>query len=342
MTRKRPTPIVPELDEDGGIRWAWDFVEPTERGSQVLVEQRVATDDDEHIEGTTLFVASTDSPDRAMDVVSQNWKLAAFRQNPVILDNHNYSRVVGRGMTATVPKKGKDAGKLMIRVEWDQESPDPSIRNVGHQHLKRFRSAGSVGFRAAKKTLRHKLPTDHQYYQEPIEVEGWFGKELYSGTLYESPELFEFSSATIPMNADALQRSFHTMVRRAEGDPAPAADPGAGDDAAPTDILEWLSDAGRRGQMLDALWPDAMVRLRDSLFPEDEDEEPEGEAPPADESLPAKAMRRLIRPGILDVLRSTEARRIVAAYPSRPTLTPTTTPSPGVLARVAAQILEKR
>lgn len=157
--------------------------------------------------GTTTFIASTDDEDRALDIVKQDWRLRNFRNNPVILDNHDPMRVVGRAESVKVPKNGEDAGSLVIRVAWDLDSPDPSIANVGRQHLKGIRKAGSVGFRSGRKTARNRLPTDSPYYREPMTFQSVWGDYEHAGILHEKNELLEFSSATIPMNPSALQRS---------------------------------------------------------------------------------------------------------------------------------------
>jgi hypothetical protein len=322
--KRRQKPATEQTET--GPRWAWDFVQPTERGGSVLVESRAENEDDpEAIPGTTLFVASTDTPDRAMDVVSQNWKLRAFRDNPVILDNHDHRRVVGHAVSVKVPKVGPDAGKLMIRVAWDIESPDPSIRNVGHQHLNGIRRAGSVGFRSTKTTRRDKLAPDHAYYQAPVEVETWWGTEMLAGKLYEGPELLEFSSATVPMNAEALQRSLVGTSRAeledpAEGDPSPPAE----DDTPVPEFLTLLADDGVRGQFVDLVWPDLATRFAELLAPpepESADEEPEA----------AKAFRA----AILRVLRTNEARRLLKAALDQgpPARTATATPFLSLLAR---------
>lgn len=250
------------------ISWAWDFVQPGEgESSTVLVEQRAAEGDPEAEPGTTLFVASTEDEDRAMDVVRQDWvNRSNFDRNPVILDNHNPYRVVGRGQSAKVPRKGDDAGKLMVRVKWDLESPDPTIAAVGHQHLNGFRAAGSVGFKSGRKTLRSKLDPNSPYYQQPIEVETWWGGTVeMSGTLYERNELLEFSSATIPMNPNALQRSL--LSAYADVDPA---------DASARAALTLPAEAAagvlgmietHRAQVLELLWPDVLERARtDTTF----------------------------------------------------------------------------
>lgn len=252
-----------EHEQRSGPSWAWDFVLPLEtdgqqRGLRGLVGQRKAEEDPEHIEGTTLFTASTATPDRAMDVIDQrSWRLASFRANPVILDNHDHLRVVGEGMSAKVPRKGPDEGKLMIRVRWDQDSPDPSVRNVGHQHLRRIRRAGSVGFKAGKKTARDKLPTDHPAYFEGVEIETWWGgKVKVAGTYFEQCELLEFSSATIPMNAEALQRS---ILGQPDGAPV--------DKGAVHDFRQWLADEANQKVAVDLLWKPILERVRtDATF----------------------------------------------------------------------------
>lgn len=230
--------------------------------------------------GTTLFVASTDDEDRALDVVRQDWKLAEFRSNPVILDNHNTLRVVGRGIEAKVPKAGEggDIGKLMIRVQWDLEAPDPSVRTVGHQHLNGFRSAGSVGFRSGKKTARNKLPTDHAAYREPMKVESfWGGSYEYAGYYFEQNTLMEFSSATLPMNPNALQRALggqpaatpeaQMLERLRELDPADvlrrlAVVEQTVDRAIAQDLRTALADEATRAGVLGLLLPDLKASMR--------------------------------------------------------------------------------
>lgn len=263
----------------------WDLALPLEGrdATAILVGQRTAQEDRAALErllalpnltaeelawvkaeldaqpGTTLFVASTDTPDRAMDVVKQDWRLANYRANPVVLDNHMHLRVVGKALSAIVPRTGDDAGKLMIRVQWDQDSPDPSVRNVGHQHLNGFRKAGSVGFRHGKKTRRHELPKDNPHYTEPKEVEGWWGKELVSGWLFEHNELLEHSSATIPMNAEALQRAVKSLVVGADRVVAPSPE---GRDRIREVLLEIVKDPAARKVLFAELVPELKSLMR--------------------------------------------------------------------------------
>lgn len=249
----------------------YDLVLCDERGLYTApVEQRAEDEDPAPQQATKLFVASTDAEDRALDVVRQDWRLARYRANPVFLDNHNPLRVAGHALSAGVPKTGDDAGKLLIRVQFDLDSPDPAIRTVGHQHMNGIRRAGSVGFRPGRRTARDKLPADHQYYREPIEIEGFWGKYKHAGTLMEQNELLEFSSATIPMNPDALQRSF--LERMGELEPedvdrrlqvvtqtVPRA---VGSDL----VSSWrAATTEQRAGFIELLWVDLLERLRTEL-----------------------------------------------------------------------------
>lgn len=216
-------------------------------------------------DGTTLFLASTEREDRHMDVVRQDWRLGAFKANPVILDNHDYRRIVGVATDAWVPKVTTDeidegmVGNLVIRVKWDLDNPDPMCADVGRQHIAGFRRAGSVGFAPGKKTERSKLASDSPYYREPIEVESWWGGTVkVSGYLYERCELREFSSATIPANPDAVQRAVTGQAPVARG-LAQLAD---------GDVERWLSalDPAARARVVKGLLGAADAETLDELI----------------------------------------------------------------------------
>lgn len=273
--------------DDDGRELAWELaleLDGTPGAHTILVEQRAAADDDGPA-GSTFFVASTDDEDRALDVVRQDWRLNNFKRNPVILDNHRPMRVAGRGEVRgadrfMVRTGGDLAGKLAGRVFWDLESPDPTIRVVGHQHVNGFRSAGSVGFRHGRRTERHKLNKDSPYYREPIKIETWWGGEIErSGYLFEKNELLEFSSATIPMNPEALQRALSAGDPGAQvADRLRELDPGdierrlaVLEQTVERDVADhlraslpgMLEDPETRAAVLDLLVPDLHQRMRD-------------------------------------------------------------------------------
>lgn len=146
----------------------------------------------------TRFVASTATPDRATDIVRQDWRLRDYRSNPVILWGHNASiPPVGRAVESKVPKEGPG---LLITVEWDESDENALGRLMASQYRRGFLSAGSVGFTAGKRTLRAELPEDHAAYQKlPKGTPTWAG-----GVYYEQNSLLEFSAVGIPMNPEAL------------------------------------------------------------------------------------------------------------------------------------------
>ncbi len=176
---------------------------------ELEIEQRASTDPDAK---TTIFVASDDTEDRYGSVVKQDWDLKNFRKNPVILDSHDPRRVVGRAIEAKVPRVGDDTGKLIIEVEWNLASPDPTISRVGDDHLRGFRRACSVGWRYGRVTARDKLPTDSPYFRQKesktVEFFGYTYEIETAGVLYEKNELLELSSVAVPGNANALQRGY--------------------------------------------------------------------------------------------------------------------------------------
>ena len=65
------------------------------------------------------FIASTANADRYGDVINQRgWDLSKYRQNPVILLNHNANALpIGKGEVDVVD------GKLMVDVEFDMDDP---------------------------------------------------------------------------------------------------------------------------------------------------------------------------------------------------------------------------
>lgn len=217
-------------------------------------------------QGTTLFVASTAREDRTLYVIEQDWRLAEFRKIGVILDNHNRSRVVGTPKSARVPRAGDDAGQLMIEVFWDLESPDPGIVNVGSQHLRGIRKTGSVGFVSESITRRDKLPQNHPAYREPKKFTSSWGYEYQDAGLYfKGNTLHEFSSAPLPANADAAQRSWSDYLAEVDPFDVDGRARRAGEiqhRASAETLRQWAADPAKRAELLDVLWPDILQRAR--------------------------------------------------------------------------------
>lgn len=140
------------------------------------------------------FVASTSAPDRYGDVVAQNWDLASYKRNPVILLNHNANALpIGKGSVDVVD------GALQVDVTFDMD--DPIGAEVARKTKAGFMSAVSVGFNPITSTPRSQLPKDHAAYGT-------------KGTYFEKAELLEVSVVTIPANGDAVSvRNFLAQDR---------------------------------------------------------------------------------------------------------------------------------
>lgn len=125
---------------------------------------------------TLEAIFSTASEDRHGDVVQQNWRLDRFKQNPVILNSHNYSdasEVVGRATDVRVVD-GKLQGVIKFAVE-----QNPKARVIFDLYADGFLNAFSVGFRVLQFNER--------------------------GEISES-ELLEVSAVSVPANAEALAK----------------------------------------------------------------------------------------------------------------------------------------
>lgn len=143
------------------------------------------------------FIASTDSVDRADDIVVQSWDLSGFNGNPVILQNHDhFSPIVGRALSAEVEAQENGRKALVIVLQMDGDNPhNPDAQRLAHQMAGGFANAGSVGFIPGGVAARSSLPSDNAMH-------GSRGFVLGSD---ESPnKLLEFSIVTVPMNAEAL------------------------------------------------------------------------------------------------------------------------------------------
>ncbi len=126
------------------------------------------------------FVMSTASVDRMGDIVEQDWKLSAFRKNPIALWNHNSGQPIGRWEKVRV-----EAGKLVGRLKLAEAGTSELIDTLRSLVQQRILKAVSVGFK----------PGDY----EPLdEKDPWGGLRLMKN------ELFECSLVSVPANAEAL------------------------------------------------------------------------------------------------------------------------------------------
>ena len=129
------------------------------------------------------FVISNEEVDRHGDVVlSQGWRLASYRRNPVFLWAHDYGRpVIGRAVSVW-----NEPGQLLARMEF---APTDFAREVATLYLSGYQQGVSVGF----KPLR--------YEERRAERTGAF-----LGIRFLEQELLEVSAVPVPANRQALRR----------------------------------------------------------------------------------------------------------------------------------------
>jgi HK97 family phage prohead protease len=141
------------------------------------------------------FIASTANADRYGDVINQGgWDLSKYKQNPVILLNHNANSLpIGKGDVEVVD------GKLMVDVRFDMD--DPQAAEVARKTKAGFLNAVSVGFNPVDATPRSMLEKSHPAH----------GK---SGQYFERAELLEISIVTIPANGEAVAAKGYDMQDR--------------------------------------------------------------------------------------------------------------------------------
>ena len=141
-------------------------------------------------ESPMTFVVSTEEPDRHGDIVAAaGWQLTAYRQNPVFLWAHDYTRpVIGRA-AAVWP----EPGSLLARMEF---APTDFAREVAALYCSGYQQGVSVGF----KPLR--------YAERRHEQTGAF-----LGIHFLEQELLEISAVPVPANRQALWRAMEQAPR---------------------------------------------------------------------------------------------------------------------------------
>lgn len=135
-------------------------------------------------EAPMTFVISSEEVDRHGDVVvAQGWQLAAYRQNPVFLWAHDYTRpVIGRARAVWA-----EAERLLARMEF---APTGFAREVAALYRSGYQQGVSVGF----KPLRYEERRQEQT-----------GALL--GIRFLEQELLEVSAVPVPANRQALRRA---------------------------------------------------------------------------------------------------------------------------------------
>lgn len=225
--------------EDIGGRWAAP-VEGTEAVDWTGFEasERVLSIP-KRLEGmsTNEFIASTETEARDGDIIEQkSWRLADYRRNPVVLDNHGYGRLVGRSEQVKIV-----GDQLHALIRWDDSEDNPLGRSVARLHREGWRRAVSVRWLTGKRTPRNELPEDHPHHSKGREVDGFFGPVHVVGDLLQRCTLLEISSVDVPGDAHALQTRF--FGKRAAGD--------IPDPIARFDLAQALEEARADGSLIE-------------------------------------------------------------------------------------------
>ena len=140
--------------------------------------------------GAMTFVVSSEEVDRHGDVVSAaGWQLAAYRQNPVFLWAHDYTRpVIGRA-AAVWP----EPGLLLARMEF---APTDFAAEVAALYRSGYQQGVSVGFKPLRYAERRQESTG-----------------AFLGIRFLEQELLEVSAVPVPANRQALRRAMEQSPR---------------------------------------------------------------------------------------------------------------------------------
>jgi hypothetical protein len=132
-------------------------------------------------------------------IETKEFRLGPFRSNPRVLADHDPHHVIGRGTAQIV--QGGESTQLHGEVVWDLHESNPLAILIAGQHQRGMRGAVSIGFMPGKGSgPRTKLAADHPAYMDPEKVPAW-----RAGWYMRFPELYEWSSVSIPKDRGALQ-----------------------------------------------------------------------------------------------------------------------------------------
>ena len=165
------------------------------------VQIRSVTSDAVNVEGRRIrYVWSTETVDRAGDIVRQNWDLGPFSRNPISLWNHDHDKVLGRAHSFGV--EFTDARRLVGDIEFAPEGADPFADAKFKLAAAGYLPATSVGF----------MPIEVDTVRDS-ERRAALGLGDY-GVVFERNQLLEISVVSVPMNPEALREDLAEQVGR--------------------------------------------------------------------------------------------------------------------------------
>jgi HK97 family phage prohead protease len=127
------------------------------------------------------IIGSSENADRDGEVIAlEAWDLKAYKSNPVILAQHNYSKpAIGKASSIKI----KD-GKLVFKIEFPEDGANPEADIYRKLYKSGFMNASSVGF-------------------IPKKWEDGDGKKT-PFRKFTKVELLELSLVSVPANSDAV------------------------------------------------------------------------------------------------------------------------------------------
>ena len=165
------------------------------------VQIRSAVTRDAAVDGRRVrYVWSTETVDRAGDIVRQNWDLGPFSRNPIALWNHNHDAVIGRALDFGV--RFGDERQLVGTIEFAPEGTSPEIDAKFKLAAAGYLPATSVGF----------MPLEVDTVRD-AERRAALGLGDY-GVVFERNQLLEISVVSVPMNPDALREDLAEPLGR--------------------------------------------------------------------------------------------------------------------------------
>lgn len=126
-----------------------------------------------------VFEITNNKLDRDSDTVNiSGVDLSNFMKNPVVLFNHDRSKLVGKAKNLNV-----ESGRITAEIEFPEKGISPMADEVAGMVEAGFLNAVSIGFA----------------------VKEWSFDEESDGFKFDETELLEISLVTIPANASALR-----------------------------------------------------------------------------------------------------------------------------------------
>lgn len=151
----------------------------------------------------TRFTISVEREARDGDVLDlETLDLSAFRKNPVALDGHNRTAVIGRWEGLKVEQGATGPRKLTGDLVWDLGGA------LGAERARQVQAgilrAVSISWRSVDVVDRSKLDKADKWYAKPRKIATSWGDYEIPSRLHRSADVLEVSLVSVPADAAAL------------------------------------------------------------------------------------------------------------------------------------------